>query len=109
MDPHHVVILGAGYAGQMAAARIAKRRPDARLTVIDASPVFVERIRLHQMAAGGRVAARPMTAVLPRVARFVQGRVAAWDPTGRRLTVTTDTGSAELRYDWCVYALGSRV
>jgi NADH dehydrogenase FAD-containing subunit len=54
----HIAILGAGYAGQMAAARIAKRRPDIRLTVIDASSTFVERIRLHQIAAAGR-AQRP--------------------------------------------------
>ena len=109
MDGHRVVILGAGYAGQMAAARIAKRRPDVQLTVVDASPVFVERIRLHQIAAGGRVAARPMTAVLPRTARFVHGRIAAWDVAARRVTVTTDAGPMELPYDWCVHALGSRV
>jgi NADH dehydrogenase FAD-containing subunit len=41
MPTPHVTILGVGYAGQMAAARIAKRRPDVRLTVIDASLTFV--------------------------------------------------------------------
>jgi NADH dehydrogenase len=109
MEGHRIVILGAGYAGQMAAARLAKRRPDVHATVVDASPVFVERIRLHQIAAGGSVVARQMVTVLPRAARFMQGRVAAWDVAGRRITVTTDDGPTELHYDWCVHALGSRV
>ena len=109
MEAQHVVVLGAGYAGQMATARIAKRRPDARLTVVDASPVFVERIRLHQIAGGGRVASRRMTDVLPRGATFVEGRATSWDVARRRITVTTATGSTELRYDWCVDTLGSRV
>jgi NADH dehydrogenase FAD-containing subunit len=109
MAAQHVVVLGGGYAGQMAAARVAKRRPDARLTVVDASPVFVERIRLHQIAAGGRLASRPMTDVLPRGATFVEGRATSWDVARRRIAVTTATGSTELRYDWCVDTLGSRV
>jgi NADH dehydrogenase FAD-containing subunit len=109
MNPQHTLILGAGYAGQMAAARIAKRRPDARLTVVDASPVFVERIRLHQIAAGGHVRARPMEAVLPNAARFVRGRVTAWDVAARRVTVTTEAGPTDLHYDSCVHTLGSRV
>ena len=58
MNPQHVVILGAGYAGQMAAARIAQRRPDVRLTVVDASPVFVERIRLRASGARARRTSR---------------------------------------------------
>src|SRR5688572_11406702 len=101
MNSPSALILGAGYAGQMAAARIAKRRPDVGLTVVDASPVFVERIRLHQIAAGGHVCARPMPDVLPRGARFVQGRVTAWDVAQKHVTVTTPDGRrTELPYDW---------
>ena len=82
MPTPHVTILGAGYAGQMAAARIAKRRPDVRLTVIDASATFVERIRLHQIAAGGSVRARPMATLLPGPARFNKGCRLADMPRG---------------------------
>jgi NADH dehydrogenase FAD-containing subunit len=105
----HVTILGAGYAGQMAAARIAKRRPDVRLTVVDANPTFVERIRLHQIAAGGTVRERPMASLLPGAARFLNGQISKWDPTGRTLAVATEDGTTDLTYDWCVVALGSRV
>lgn len=109
MDAEHVVVLGAGYAGQLAAARLARRRPNARLTVVDSSAVFVERIRLHQRGAGGRDAARPMTTVLPRGSRFVQGTVASWDVAAGLLAMVTNAGPTELSYDRCVYALGSRV
>jgi NADH:ubiquinone reductase (H+-translocating) len=109
MKDYHVAILGAGYAGQMAAARIAKRRPDVRVTVIDASPTFVERIRLHQIAAGGQVRARPMADLLPKTARFLNRQISDWDVASRTLTLSEDDGTIELPYDWCVLALGSRV
>jgi len=109
METPHVAILGAGYAGQMAAARIAKRRPDVRLTVIDASPTFVERIRLHQIAAGGTVRERLTASLLPGPARFLNGQISGWDVTARSLTVAIDGGATQMTYDWCVLALGSRV
>src|SRR5262249_22532074 len=105
MSSEHVLVLGAGYAGQMAAARLALRAPDTALTVVDASATFVERIRLHQLAAGGRVAARPMRALLPRRAAFVQGRVVGWDAAARRVTVEAEGRRADLAYTRCVYAL----
>jgi len=107
MTAQRIVILGGGYGGQMAAARLAARCPAATITVVDASSVFVERIRLHQVAAGERVRERPMTDVLAKHVGFVQGRVVSWDP--RRRLVRVGGGPRELAYDWCVYALGSRV
>ena len=46
----NVVVLGGGYAGVAAARRLA--RGGARVTLVDRKPRFVERIRLHQVAAG---------------------------------------------------------
>src|SRR5688572_5161592 len=46
----NILILGGGYAGVMAAARIARR--GTPVTLIDARDGMVERIRLHQVAAG---------------------------------------------------------
>ena len=67
----------------MAAARLASRCPAATITVVDASSVFVERIRLHQVAAGERVRERPMTDMLPKHVGFAQGRVVSWKPEPR--------------------------
>ncbi len=109
MASERVVVLGGGYAGQMAAARLAERCPGLALTVVDASAEFVERIRLHQLAAGGRIAVRPMRKMLPRGAAFVHGRVVAWEPDARRVVVEcAGGGRPSLEYTACVYALGSR-
>ncbi|MGO4205460.1 hypothetical protein AB4Z09_27740 [Rhodococcus sp. TAF43] len=49
----HVVVVGAGYAGGMAANRVASAGiSDVVVTVINPRWEFVERIRLHQYAAG---------------------------------------------------------
>ena len=104
-----VVILGGGYAGALAAARLAQKDLPVQITLVDASEYFVERIRLHQMATGQRVALRPMTAVLPREARYRHGRVVAVDTASQAVTLETPTGRETLGYDWLIYALGSTV
>ncbi|WP_428263623.1 NAD(P)/FAD-dependent oxidoreductase [Haliangium sp.] len=108
--PLRVVILGAGYAGQIAAARIARKRSLVELTVIDPSPVFVHRIRLHQVAAGQDIPVSPMKAHLPRRARLVQARAARIDPEARvvHLAPTPDaTEAPPVPYDVLLYTLGS--
>jgi NADH dehydrogenase len=108
-QPLHVVILGAGYAGQMAAARLAQKRLPVRITVVDPSPVFVERIRLHQVAAGQPQPEVPMRWLLPRDADLIQARATRID-TAQRLVHLQGEGAGvppALRYDVLVYALGS--
>ena len=48
---HHVMVVGGGYAGVIAAARVA-REPRARVTLVDPRPAMVQRIRHHQLLAG---------------------------------------------------------
>ncbi len=105
----HVVILGGGYAGQMAAARLARQGAGLRVTVVDARDVFVERIRLHQAAAGQTLRRRQMTDLLPRGVAFRQARVLGHDPLQQQVSLATLAGREELGYDWLVLALGSRV
>jgi NADH dehydrogenase len=45
----HVVVIGGGYAGTLAANRL-RQRPDIEITLVNSRPVFVERIRLHQLS-----------------------------------------------------------
>ena len=108
-QPLHVVILGAGYAGQMAAARLAQKRLPVRITVVDPSPVFVERIRLHQVAAGQPQPTVPMRWLLPREADLIQARATRIDTAQRLVRLQGDGAGVPpaLRYGVLVYALGS--
>ena len=47
-----VLVIGGGYAGVMAANRLMSR-DDVMVKLINPRPEFVERIRLHQLAAAG--------------------------------------------------------
>lgn len=55
--PQNVLVLGAGYAGLMAALRLGRRAAGrARVTVVNDSEAFVDRIRLHPLAVGAAAA-----------------------------------------------------
>ncbi|MGC4797030.1 NAD(P)/FAD-dependent oxidoreductase [Micromonospora saelicesensis] len=107
---HRIVVLGAGYAGAMAAGRLAKRLhpDDTEITVINADADFVERVRMHQLATGQDLKRRPLsevyagTGVKPRLAR-----VTAVDADRRTVALADDNGTDEITYDTLVYALGS--
>ena len=47
----NIVVIGAGYAGTLAALRLAGKSKNQNITLINASDTFVERIRLHELAA----------------------------------------------------------
>jgi NADH dehydrogenase FAD-containing subunit len=108
---HRIIVLGAGYAGAIAAGRLAKRlhRDDVAVTLVNAEPDFVERVRMHQLATGQDLRPRPFgemfagTGVALKVAR-----VTAVDADRRTVAVTDAHGTEELmEYDTLVYALGS--
>ncbi|MEV4921034.1 FAD-dependent oxidoreductase [Streptomyces tirandamycinicus] len=103
-DRPHVLVLGAGYAGLMAALRLA---PHARVSLVDPSDRFTERVRLHELAAGVRPdVSHPLSHFLrPAGIEHIAARATGIDPATR--TVTTDDGR-RLPYDRLVYALGSR-
>ncbi|MET9647875.1 NAD(P)/FAD-dependent oxidoreductase [Streptomyces syringium] len=106
---HRLVVIGAGYAGLPAAKRLARKlsRSDATVTLVNASDRFVERVRLHQLAAGQRLAAPSLRQQLSGTsAQLVVGRVTAIDPIRR--TVCTDAAPREIGYDTLVYAVGSQ-
>ncbi|HEY0155852.1 MAG TPA: FAD-dependent oxidoreductase [Thermoanaerobaculia bacterium] len=97
-----ILILGGGYGGALAAARIAKR--GVPVTLVDANLAMVERIRMHQVAAGDEIAPLPYARLFRDLpVEVVQARVTGIDRE-RKLVRTT---AGELAYGKLVYALGS--
>ncbi|MFJ4922224.1 NAD(P)/FAD-dependent oxidoreductase [Streptomyces sp. NPDC088725] len=103
---HHdsdVLVLGAGYAGLMAALSLA---PHARVTLVDPAGHFTERVRLHERAAGHPAPVHPLSTLLRGTGvRHLAARATRIDPAARE--VHTDDGRI-LSYDRLVHALGSR-
>jgi NADH dehydrogenase len=104
-----VVIIGAGYAGVMAANRLAgsQRLPDSvSVTVLNPVAEFTERIRLHEVAAGSRESASvPMRSLLHERAHLVEGTASRIDPERRKVHLAG--GSAPLDFDVLLYSVGS--
>jgi NADH dehydrogenase FAD-containing subunit len=106
----HVVVIGAGYAGMLATLRLAgkTRRRDIAITLVNAADSFVERLRLHQLAANQSIPSHPISELLRNTGvTFVQGLVTAIDPVERQLTINGDAGAQRLPYHYLLYALGS--
>jgi NADH dehydrogenase FAD-containing subunit len=98
-----VVVIGGGYAGVMAANRLT-RRDDVTVTVINPRPVFVPRLRLHQLVGGTHDAVVDFADVLADGVRLVVDSVTRIDVAGRGVTLA-EGGS--VGYDYLVYAVGS--
>ncbi|SDI75057.1 NADH dehydrogenase, FAD-containing subunit [Actinokineospora alba] len=102
----HIVVLGAGYSG-LIAAKLAAGHADTAVTLVNARDRFVERVRMHQLAAGQELRDRRLADLL--------------DGTGVSLIVDLVTGidadakavrlanrAEPLSYDTLIYALGSQ-
>jgi NADH dehydrogenase FAD-containing subunit len=100
----HIVVLGAGYSGQVA-ANLAARRLAATVTLVNERDRFVERVRLHQVAAGQQPRERRIADLLRGSgATLVVDRVTEIDTLAH--TVSLRDGEP-LHYDLLIYALGS--
>ncbi|MFF7529948.1 NAD(P)/FAD-dependent oxidoreductase [Streptomyces bobili] len=98
-----VIVIGGGYAGVMAANRLTQR-DDVTVTLINARPDFVERIRLHQLAGGTHEAVNDYRKVLGERVRLVVDTVTRIDAPGRGVQLASgDT----VGYDYLIYAVGS--
>jgi NADH dehydrogenase FAD-containing subunit len=104
---HRIIVLGAGYAGASAAGVLARHLhpDDVAITVVNASQDFVERMRLHQLAAGAQLRRFGLAEMFAGTGIELRvGRVTGVDATQR--TVTVDDAD-RLGYDTLLYALGS--
>ncbi|RMI32591.1 NAD(P)/FAD-dependent oxidoreductase [Nocardia stercoris] len=106
-NTHRIVVLGAGYTGMLATVRLARRtrRRDVRIVLVNPSPRFTERLRMHQIAAGQELPDHRIPDLLTGTnVEFVAAAATAIDPTAHTVALTDGT---ELGYDTLVYALGS--
>ncbi|MEU3018717.1 FAD-dependent oxidoreductase [Nocardiopsis sp. NPDC007018] len=109
---HRVMVLGAGYAGAAGAGVLARRlhSDDVDITVVNSSPHFVERMRLHQVAAGRDTGSRELAEMFAGTGiRLRVARVTSVDADRRTVSVDSGSGTEELGYDTLLYALGSTV
>ncbi|MDJ1643470.1 NAD(P)/FAD-dependent oxidoreductase [Streptomyces pakalii] len=110
IQQHRVVVIGAGYTGASAAGRLARRLrgEDVSITLVNAEPDFVERVRMHQLAVGQTLRPRPFDEMFAGTGvKLRLGRVTGIDVDRRTVTVTGTDGPSDLGYDTLVYALGS--
>lgn len=110
IQQHRVVVIGAGYTGATAAGRLARRLrgEDVSITLVNAEPDFVERVRMHQLAVGQPLRPRPFDEMFAGTGVELRlGRVTGVDVDRRTVTVTGADGPSDLEYDTLVYALGS--
>ncbi|MFE1554556.1 NAD(P)/FAD-dependent oxidoreductase [Streptomyces sp. NPDC058734] len=99
-----VVVVGAGYAGMLAANRIAKKVKGAEVTVVNPRADFVERVRLHQQVAGTAATATPLASMLRP---GITVRVATVEKVGDGHV--TLAGGERLDFDHAFLAVGSTV
>lgn len=99
----HVVVIGGGYAGALAANRLQQNR-DIQITIVNPRPVFVERVRLHQLVARSGNATVDLAELLGQRVRLVVDTATKINATAR--TVELASGS-QVSYDYLIYAVGS--
>lgn len=109
---HRIIVLGAGYAGATAAGRLAKRlrREDVAITLVNAEPDFVERVRMHQLAVGQDLRPRPFGEMFAGTGVELRLAEVTGIDVDRKTVSIMEANSAEeqdLTYDSLVYALGS--
>ncbi len=99
----HVVVVGGGYAGTLAANHL-RQRTDVDITLVNPRAVFVERIRLHQLVADTGAATADFGTLLGDGIRLVVDTVERIEASDRRVLLES---GAELDYDYLIYAVGS--
>lgn len=103
-----IVVLGAGYTGLMTAASLAGRtrgRADVRITLVNPSERFTERLRLHQVGSGQELADLRIPELLAGTGvELVCGWVTGIDAAARTVRIDDER---VLEYDTLVYALGA--
>jgi NADH dehydrogenase len=108
---YDVVILGAGYAGLMAALRLCQKRQELRIALVSASDQFLERVRLQESIVASVAPRIPSISafVAGTSVEFIRGSVTSLDANHRRIRIATEAQELLITFDQAIYALGSNV
>lgn len=99
----HVVVIGGGYAGTLAANRL-QQNPCIDITLVNPRPMFIQRLRLHQFVAGTGDATADYGTLLGAGVQLVVDSATRIDAAQREVQLASDRA---LQYDYVIYAVGS--
>ncbi len=103
----NIVVIGGGYAGVMAANRVAGRLGRAaRVTLVSDREDLVHRVRLHEVIAGRAWKRYALRALLRKRIELVRGRV---ERVSLGSIDLADRSIPPIPYDQLIVALGSRI
>src|SRR5689334_15425490 len=111
----NILILGGGFAGVVAAERLARLLDPAehQITLVSRSRRFTFYPALVRLAFGecepDDISYDLRRGMQERGVRFVEATAARVDPVARRVAVTGGDFAGELVYDYLVYTLGRRL
>jgi len=107
-EPPHILILGGGYAGLLAASNVRRELPKARITLVDGQENFSHRVRWHEALVGKTVETiNYQNFSTEREIEFLKARVDKLEPEENRVHLTAGNANLCLDYDQLVYTLGS--
>lgn len=105
MESKSVIIVGGGYAGIVAANRLARKKLPIRILLITGNETFVEKIRNHQEIAGTNSKFYSVRSLLRKEVELKIGFVERILKEKRRVRLTN---GEEYPYDFLGYTLGMR-
>jgi hypothetical protein len=92
----------------LAAIRVAERsRGRAAVTLVDPKGALVERLRLHQVAAGQEIKDHALQKLAGRRVDVIVGGATAIDPAAGKVEIVGDGRARRRGFDRLIYALGS--
>lgn len=109
-DKQKVLVIGGGYAGTLAAVRLAGKAKDrAEVTLLDPRPAMVQKLRLHQVATGQKVRSYDLAKLTGKRVENVRGKAVSIDANRGAVAAEKDGKLFELRFDQVLLAIGSGV